>query len=165
MSIKTVLRISFFIVLILSGCARRGSPVGGPKDETAPIMMVANPPYETLNFEEKEIRIYFDEYVVLKDLGKQLVVSPPLKNPLSVSPQGTASKNITIKILDTLQPNTTYTLNFGNAIQDNNEGNKLENFKYIFATGNILDSLMIRGDVANAYQKNNLSLQVLYCTN
>ncbi len=156
MRIKTVPYILFFIVLIALGCARRGSPVGGPKDETAPIMMVANPPYETLNFKEKEIRIYFDEYVVLKDLSKQLVVSPPLKNPLSVTPQGTASKSITIKILDTLQPNTTYTLNFGNAIQDNNEGNKLENFKYVFATGDILDSLTIQGSVANAYQKKQL---------
>lgn len=143
----------FFITLLITNCARRGNPDGGPKDETAPIMVTAKPPYGTLNFNEEKIKIYFDEYIVLKDLSKQLVVSPPLKNPPLITPQGTASKFINIKILDTLKPNTTYTFNFGNAVQDNNENNKLESFKYIFSTGSYLDSLKTSGSVLDAYNK------------
>lgn len=155
----------FFIVTILVSilfsCARKGRPDGGPKDETAPLLVTAKPPYKTLNFTEKEIRIYFDEYIVLKDLSKQLVVSPPLKNPPLISPQGTPSKYITIQLFDTLQPNSTYTFNFGNAVQDNNENNKLENFKYIFSTGTYIDSLKIKGtfkDILEKKPKKNISL-------
>lgn len=142
-----------FVVFLITSCARKGRPEGGPKDETAPIMMTANPPYETINFDKNNIRIYFDEYVVLKDLAKQLVVSPPLKYPAVVTPQGNPSKYINIKILDTLQTNTTYTFNFGNAVQDNNENNKLESFKYVFSTGNFIDSLQVKGNVVDAFAK------------
>lgn len=135
------------LALLIVKCARKGRPEGGPKDETAPIMVTAKPPYKSLNFNKKEIRIYFDEYVVLRDLNKQLIVSPPLKNPAVISPQGTPSKYIKIEILDTLKPNTTYTFNFGNAVQDNNENNKLESFKYVFSTGNFIDSLKTKGSV------------------
>ena len=79
--------VNFFICivgcLLLTNCAKTGRPDGGPKDENAPIFVTANPPYETLNFSKKEIKLYFDEFVKTKDLNKQLVVSPPLKNPLS----------------------------------------------------------------------------------
>ena len=120
------------ITLFLYDCARKGRPTGGPKDETAPILVTANPPNATTNFNKKEIKIYFDEYIVLKDLNKQLVVSPPMKNPPLISPQGTPSKYIKIKILDTLRKNTTYTFNFGSAVQDNNENNKLESLSMFF---------------------------------
>ncbi|TYP99771.1 Ig-like domain-containing protein [Tenacibaculum adriaticum] len=155
--------LALIIVSILAlACARKGRPDGGPKDEAAPIMVTAKPPYKTINFKEKDIKIYFDEYIVLKDLTKQLVVSPPLKNPPIITPQGTPSKYINIKILDTLQPNTTYTFNFGNAVQDNNENNKLENFKYIFSTGSYIDSLEIKGSVTDALiGKPNKNISVL----
>ncbi|CAM1339015.1 Ig-like domain-containing protein [Tenacibaculum aestuarii] len=149
---KHLILITLFAFIIVS-CARKGRPEGGPKDETAPIMVTANPPYETIHFKEDNIRIYFNEYIVLKDLQKQLVVSPPMKNPPLITPQGTPSKYINIKILDTLQPNTTYTFNFGNAVQDNNENNKLESFKYVFSTGSYIDSLTIKGSVADAFDK------------
>lgn len=152
-------KLLFLVVLLLVvtlSCARKGRPEGGPKDESAPIMMVANPPYETIHFDKKKIKIEFDEYVVLKDLTKQLVVSPPLKYPPIITPQGTPSKYINIEILDTLKTNTTYTFNFGNAVQDNNENNKLESFKYVFSTGNYIDSLKIRGSVTNAFKKEKL---------
>lgn len=139
-----------FLTIFLTHCARIGRPTGGEKDEIPPIMVTAKPPYKSINFNEDEIRIYFDEYIVLKDLTKQLIVSPPLKNPPVISPQGTPSKQIKIKILDTLQPNTTYTFNFGNAVQDNNENNKLESFKYIFSTGKFIDSLKLKGTVNDA---------------
>ena len=142
--------------LVVLSCARKGRPDGGPKDEDAPIMMVAKPPYETIHFDKKNIKIEFDEYIVLKDLTKQLVVSPPLKYPPIITPQGTPSKYIKIEILDTLRTNTTYTFNFGSAVQDNNENNKLESFKYVFSTGSYIDSLKIKGDVATAFKKEKL---------
>ena len=139
----------FFIsyILILQSCARKGTPGGGPKDEDAPIMVVAKPAYESINFKGNSIRIYFDEYIVLRDLNKKLIISPPFKNPALITPQGTPSKYINIKILDSLKENTTYTFNFGDAVQDNNESNKLENFKYVFSTGDFIDSLTLKGSV------------------
>ncbi|WP_431167197.1 Ig-like domain-containing protein [Tenacibaculum halocynthiae] len=141
------------LVIFITSCARKGRPEGGPKDEDAPIMVTANPPYESIEFKEDNIRIYFDEYIVLKELTKQLVVSPPLKSPPLITPQGTPSKYINIKILDTLKPNTTYTFNFGNAVQDNNENNKLESFKYVLSTGKYIDSLKVKGNVSDAFKK------------
>ena len=122
-------------------------------DEDAPIFVTANPPYETINFDKKEINIYFNEYIKLKDLNKQLIISPPLnpENPPLISPQGTPSKFINIKILDTLKENSTYIFDFGNSVQDNNESNTLERFKYIFSTGNYIDSLSLSGNVKNAF--------------
>lgn len=137
--------------MLLYSCARVGNPEGGPKDEIAPLMVTANPPYESINFDKKNIKIYFNEYIKLKDLNKQLVVSPPLKSPPSITPQGTPSKFIEIKILDTLLLNTTYTFNFGNSVQDNNESNELEKFKYVFSTGNYIDSLFFSGNVKDAF--------------
>lgn len=128
-------------IALISSCARTGRPDGGPKDELAPLFVISNPPYKSINFSDKEVKLEFNELIKLKNLNKQLVVSPPLKNPLLVTPQGTASKSLKIEILDTLVANTTYIFNFGNAIEDNNESNKLEGFKYIFSTGTYIDSL------------------------
>jgi uncharacterized protein (DUF2141 family) len=138
-------------VIFISSCAKTGRPDGGPKDELAPLFITSEPPYETINFSNEEIRLQFNEFIKLKDLNQQLVVSPPLKNPLLITPQGTASKFLKIKILDTLALNTTYIFNFGNAIEDNNENNKLEGFKYVFSTGNYIDSLKLSGTVTNAF--------------
>lgn len=140
----------FFIIILVSNCARTGRPEGGPKDEEAPLLVTANPPYESVNFDQKEIKINFNEFIVLKNLNKQLVVSPPMKNPPIISPQGAASKYMKIEILDTLLANSTYIFNFGNAVEDNNEGNKLENFKYVFSTGSYIDSLKISGNTKDA---------------
>mgnify|MGYP000424535460 CR=1 FL=1 len=149
---KTIYKFLFLSILLffVSNCARTGRPEGGPKDEDAPMFVTANPPYESTNFNKKEIEIEFDEYVKLKDLNKQLVVSPPMKYPPLISPQGTASKEINIEIVDTLKTNTTYIFNFGNAVEDNNENNKLENFKYVFSTGSYIDSLTTTGTIKDA---------------
>lgn len=149
---------SFFIIAVIAGfvfsdCARRGRPEGGPKDEDAPIMVTAKPPYLTTNFKEKEIRIYFDEYIKLKDLQKQLIVSPPLKYQPVITPLGMPSKYISIKISDTLRENTTYTFNFGQSVIDNTEGNVLRNFKYVFSTGDVIDSLEVSGSVRDAFER------------
>jgi len=150
--VKTIFKFLNLIVAVLfiSNCARTGRPEGGPKDENAPLFVTAKPPYESTKFDEKEIELEFDEFIKLKDLNKQFVVSPPMKNPPIISPQGTASKEINIEILDTLQQNTTYILNFGNAIEDNNEGNQLENFKYVFSTGDYIDSLTTVGVIKDS---------------
>lgn len=149
---KIVYRFLFLSVLLIfvTNCARTGRPEGGAKDEEAPLFVTSIPPYETVKFNKKEIKINFNEYIVLKDLNSQLVVSPPMKNPPLISPQGSPSEYIKIEILDTLQPNTTYIFNFGNAVQDNNEGNKLENFKYVFSTGTYIDSLKTSGSIKDA---------------
>jgi len=148
--VKFTVKLLFLLIFVVSSCARKGRPEGGPKDKDAPILVTAEPPYETTHFSKDKIKIYFNEYIVLKKLNKQLVVSPPMKNPPIITPQGTPSKYITIKILDTLQENTTYIFNFGNAVQDNNEGNKIESFKYVFSTGNYIDSLMSKGKIKDA---------------
>ena len=146
----------FLIVLVLSfsQCAKKGRPDGGPKDEDAPLFVTANPPYETINFDKNEINIYFNEYIKLKDLSKQLIISPPLnpENPPLISPQGSPSKYINIQILDTLLENSTYIFDFGNSVQDNNESNTLERFKYVFSTGAYIDSLTLSGSVKNSFK-------------
>ncbi len=108
-------------LLLLVSCARRGRPEGGPKDFDKPIMVKADPDFESLHFEVDEIKIYFDEYVKLKDVSSELIVSPPLKYPVEISPLGTPSKKITIKFRDTLKEDATYTFNFAQSILDNTE--------------------------------------------
>lgn len=140
------------MVLALAQCAKRGTPSGGEKDTTPPKLLRAEPENMTINFKEKKIRLYFDEYIKLKDVQKQLIVSPPLKyNPL-ITPQGSASKYIEITIKDTLKENTTYTLNFGQSITDNNEGNPNSFLTYVFSTGTYIDSLSVSGVVRDAFK-------------
>lgn len=151
---------TIFLVLVLSlfitNCAKRGRPTGGLKDSIAPILVSANPNHNSLNFKAKKIKISFDEYIKLKDVSKQLVISPPQKYDPIITPLGTASKSITIKILDTLDANTTYVFNFGNSIVDNNEENELGNFKYVFSTGTYIDSLNVAGEVTDPMVKSSL---------
>jgi len=142
-----------FFGLTLANCAKRGKPTGGKKDSIPPLMVHASPNNKSINFKAKKIKISFDEYIKLKNITKELVVSPPLKNTPIITPVGTASKFITIKILDTLQNNTTYTFNFGNSVIDNNEENKLERFKYVVSTGSYIDSLKISGNVYDAFNQ------------
>lgn len=147
---------SFLLVsiLILSiRCARRGNPSGGLKDEDAPVTIKTIPAFNTINFNQNEIKIYFDEYIKLKDIHKNLIISPPLKYPADITPLGIPSKKLVIKIQDTLLKNTTYTFNFGESIVDNNEGNVLKNFKYVFSTGNYIDSLSIKGTITDALSR------------
>ena len=140
------------MVLSVVGCAKRGTITGGSKDTLAPVLRNSLPKNGSVNFTGKEIKLYFDEYVKLKNVGKQLVVSPPMKRPPEILPNN-ASKFITIKLKDTLQPNTTYSFNFGQSIEDNNEGNALGQFKYVFSTGNYIDSLALKASYKDALEK------------
>jgi len=140
------------LVIFATGCAKRGNITGGTKDTLAPVIKVSFPENYSPGFDRREIKLVFDEYVKLKDLKKQLIVSPPMKYAPEILPQ-TASKTLTIKIKDTLQPNTTYSFNFGQSIEDNNEGNPYPQFKYVFSTGSYIDSLSLRGVIKDAYEK------------
>ncbi len=142
-----------FMAFAFYQCARKGTPTGGPKDETPPELLRAEPENMTINFDAKKIRLYFDELVKLKDVQEQLIISPPLKYPPVLSPQGGANKFIDITIKDTLLENTTYTLNFGQAIVDNNEENPNPFLTYVFSTGSYIDSLELAGVVKDAFNK------------
>jgi uncharacterized protein (DUF2141 family) len=147
--LRTLSKLLFLISVIslYTNCARRGNPTGGPMDTIPPVLIKAVPELETINFTEKKFKIYFDEYIKIKDIKKNLVISPPQKYEPIITPAGSASKFISIKILDTLDANTTYSFNFGNSIVDNNEENELGNFKYVFSTGTFIDSLNLTGEV------------------
>ena len=144
--------ILFLLVLILVSCAKRGSITGGLKDTIAPVLKMSFPKNFSTNLKGNEIKLTFDEYIKLKDLRKQLIISPPMKNEPLVLPTN-VSKYLTIKINDTLQPNTTYSFNFGQSIEDNNEGNPFNQFKYVFSTGTYIDSLTLGGSIKDAYNK------------
>lgn len=141
------------LLLALSQCGRRGTPDGGPKDVTPPVLLRADPPNRTTRFDGTRIRLYFDEYVRLQNTDKQLIISPPLKYPPEISPMGGASKVLDIKITDTLLENTTYTLNFGQSVVDNNESNPYNFLTYVFSTGDYIDSLSLNGVVADGYNR------------
>ncbi len=141
--------ILFLFSLSFTDCAKKGRPSGGLKDSIPPVIVKSSPENYSINFDENEIRIYFDEYIKLKDLRKELIISPPLKNSPIITPLST-SKYIKITFNDTLRENTTYSFSFGKSIVDNNEGNAFKYFKYIFSTGNYIDSLTLKGKVQDA---------------
>lgn len=148
-------RFSLLMLTILTviSCARQGSPTGGPKDETPPVFLKADPDTLATNVDVnlQEATINFDEYILLKEYSKNVVVSPSFQIPPIVTPQALAKKNISIKFQEPLLPNTTYSFNFGDAIQDFNENNKLSNFQYVFSTGSFIDSLKVTGRVNSSY--------------
>jgi hypothetical protein len=141
-----------FIVLslsVLTRCANQVAPTGGPRDSLPPVVRSINPANEQRLFPTIGGRIFieFDEYVQLKDVSKEFFTSPLMKTRPTPTIRG---KGVEIRIKDTLRQNQTYSLNFGNAIQDNNEGNPLTGFRYVFSTGAALDSLLVTGYAADA---------------
>ena len=137
---------------IISGCAKRGNPTGGPIDSLPPVLVNANPKLNTTNFDSEEIRLTFDEFVKLDKVQDQLIISPPLeKNAYEIKPLTGVTKKVFLKFIDSLDINTTYTINFGNSIKDNNEGNPLTFFNYTFSTGETIDSLYVKGNISDAY--------------
>jgi hypothetical protein len=135
------------LVIFIQSCANPVTPSGGPKDMDPPVMLDADPPLYTKNFSSQRIRIYFDEFIVLKDLLNQLIISPPLNEIPDIKVKG---KSLIINLEEELKENTTYNFYFGEAIVDLTEGNPFSNFQYIFSTGDILDSLSIQGNIYNA---------------
>jgi hypothetical protein len=141
-----------FLVLmrvpLITGCANIIPPTGGPRDSVAPALINANPKLNSLNFTSKKIILNFDEYLDIKDVRNNLTINPVPKIPPTVTFH---LKTLTIELKDSLQLNTTYSLNFGRAITDVNENNVLKNFTYIFSTGNYLDSVRYSGRVIMAF--------------
>lgn len=135
---------AYAIAVMNSGCAQIGAPTGGPRDTIPPVLLKSTPPDSTLHFTGNKIVFTFDEYVQLVNVQQGLLVNPTPKITPNVDYK---LKTVTVKIRDTLQPNTTYRLDFGNSIADNNEGNPYKNFSYVFSTGAYLDSLQFRGKV------------------
>ena len=130
--------------VLQSGCANIIPPVGGPRDSIPPSLVLAKPLDSSKNFAGKKIILEFNEYVHLDNIGENLLVSPtPKINPLVEA----KLRTVTVIIKDTLEPNTTYTYNFGNAIKDVNENNVLRNFIYTFSTGSTMDMLQLSGKV------------------
>lgn len=140
----------FLSAFFLWGCANQVTPGGGPKDTQVPVIRSMEPENYSVRFHAKEIRITFDEYIQLKDLPGQLVVSPPLSHPLEAKIQ---KKMLTLKLQDTLKANTTYSMNFGKSIEDLHEGNPLVNFSYVFSTGDFVDTLYLAGRVTSAAEQ------------
>ena len=149
--------------LLITGCAQIGSPTGGPKDTSAPVLIKAIPSNNQTNFSGNKITLSFDEYVDLQDIQSNLLVSPSPRNNPSINSN---LRTITIKLKDSLLPNTTYAINFSNAIKDINEGNVLTNFVYTFSTGAYIDSLTLDGKLMMAETgKIDSSLHVLLYKN
>lgn len=142
------------IGILFFSCARVGSPVGGPKDSIPPVFLNANIDTTRINVSRniKQLRLDFDEYVQLKEVNKNLIISPPIKNITKILPTSLATKFVLIEWEDELLENTTYNFNFGNSIQDNNEGNALPYFNFAFSTGSVIDQLYISGEVTDGFR-------------
>lgn len=151
---STPILFSIFIVFLFyiiaignAGCGQIGMPTGGSKDTIPPRLLSASPKLSSTNVAGNKITLTFNEYIDLKEPQTNVLISPfPKKSP-SVEFK---LKTVTVKLKDTLLPNTTYSINFGNAIVDNNEGNPYKNFTYVFSTGNQIDTLNLTGKVVMA---------------
>ena len=132
---------------LLGSCARMGQPDGGWYDETPPRILGATPADKGTNVKNRKISIFFDEFIQIENATEKVVVSPPqLETPEIVA----SGKRIRIELLDSLKPNTTYTIDFSDAITDNNENNPLGNYTYSFSTGDAIDTLEVSGKVLQA---------------
>jgi len=136
------------ISTLFFSCAQVVAPSGGKKDIVPPKTVKYIPDSAQTNFHSKSIQITFDEFVQLKDLNNQLLISPPVNTPPEITIKN-KTMNIAFDKEETLKPNTTYCISFGNAIQDITENNPTENFKYIFSTGSFIDSSTVKGKVEN----------------
>ncbi|MGA1546662.1 MAG: Ig-like domain-containing protein, partial [Flavobacteriaceae bacterium] len=159
-----LLFLSSLLLLMTVKCAKRASPTGGHRDSIPPVLVNANPKLNTTFFDKEGFTLTFDEYVTLKDVNKQLIVSPPLSSSqYKVYPTTGASKKISLVLNDSLMDNTTYTFNFGESIVDFNEGNPTPFLTYTLSTGATIDSLYIKGKVLDAFEKDTetfISLQL-----
>jgi uncharacterized protein (DUF2141 family) len=140
--------IPFFFALLLAGCAQVRSISGGEKDTDPPLIIAANPDTNSLQFSGNSFTLYFNEYIQLRDLQKELLVSPPLKSTPRVKVK---QRSLEVSWDDTLRSETTYIFQFGKAIADINESNALNDLSYVFSTGAQLDSLTCKGRVTDAF--------------
>ena len=135
------------LLILLTACASIGNPDGGPYDEEAPIFVSSTPQAYATAVKDGKIVLEFNENIKLEKAFEKVVVSPPQLEMPEIKYSG---KRITIQLLDTLKPNTTYSVDFNDAVVDNNEGNPLENFAFVFSTGDNVDTLAVSGTVLDA---------------
>ena len=135
------------VLALLVACASMGTPDGGPYDEDPPVLVKAVPALYATNIKEGKVELLFDENIKLVNAFDKVVVSPPQRELPEIKSVG---KRVSVELFDTLIPNTTYSVDFGDAIVDNNEGNPYENFAYVFSTGDVVDTLAVSGTVLNA---------------
>ncbi|MBO7067184.1 MAG: Ig-like domain-containing protein [Bacteroidaceae bacterium] len=133
--------------ILVVACASLGSPDGGEYDEIPPKVISASPMERATGVQTRKARINFDEYIKLENASEKVIVSPPQIEPANIRADG---KHIKIELKDTLKENTTYTIDFSDAIEDNNEGNPMGNYTYSFSTGDDIDTMEVAGTVLNA---------------
>ena len=133
--------------LAVVSCAKMGQPDGGWYDETPPVIVRTTPQDKGVNVKQKKISIYFDEYIKVDNPTEKVVISPPQIEQAEIAASG---KKIVVELKDTLKPNTTYTVDFSDAITDNNENNPLGNYTYTFSTGDHIDTMEVAGYVLDA---------------
>ena len=133
--------------LLLAACASIGSPEGGPRDYTPPQVVKMSPMANSVNFKGNKVEITFDEIINLKDQQKKVIISPAPKTQPQIR---TVGKKLTIEFRDELEENTTYVIDFSNAIEDNNESNQLDGYTFAFSTGDEIDTLAVSGIVLRA---------------
>ena len=143
----TYLIIAALAAMLLYSCASIGSPTGGPVDMDPPIFIGSNPAPNTLNFKGNRIELEFDEVVTLVDQSEKVMYSPVQRETPRLTALG---HKVTVEFRDTMKPGTTYSIDFANCIQDNNENNPLENFAFAFSTGDTIDTLQVSGIVLRA---------------
>ncbi|MCM1312462.1 MAG: Ig-like domain-containing protein [Bacteroides sp.] len=139
--------VAFFATLFFAACANIGTPDGGPYDETPPKIVRTSPKYASTNSRATKVVLEFDENVKLENAAEKVVISPPQKEQPEISASG---KKITVTLLDTLRRNTTYTIDFADAIEDNNEGNPMGDYAFTFSTGEDIDTFQVSGHVLDA---------------
>ncbi len=135
------------LALIIASCARMGSPDGGAYDETPPVMVNSHPVIGAINSNEKRIVLEFDEYIKLQNASEKVVISPPQIEVPEIKASG---RRVIVELQDTMRPNTTYSIDFGDAITDNNEGNPMGQFAFTFSTGDAIDSMEVAGTILDA---------------
>ena len=146
--------VTLIAALVFYSCANRGQgPQGGPKDELPPKVMKSSPAQNSVNVKNGRVEIDFDENVNLKDIVKNVIISPPQRQNPEITSYG---RRVNVQFKDTLLSNTTYSIDFGSAIVDNNEANVLKNYVFSFATGSEIDTLQIAGTLLNAEDLNPL---------
>ncbi len=157
-AMRTVV-LMLFLSAFFSRCASILSPTGGPKDTLPPVIIAMTPDNYTTKFDANKIYIEFDEYVQIKDQQKEFFTSPAMKKTPTIYTKG---RGIMITIKDTLLEETTYALNFGSAIRDNNESNPLNAMRYVFSTGETIDSMIMSGYTADSYKADSVSKSFIY---
>ena len=135
------------LILLACACANIGSPDGGPYDETPPRVIASSPANQATRSDKRKIAIQFNEYVKIENASEKVIVSPPQGEMPNIRAVG---KQVRIELFDTLKPNTTYTIDFADAIVDNNEGNPMGNYTFSFSTGEHIDTMEVSGYVLNA---------------